>query len=143
MRLNNYFIEMVGKHSVAAELFKRDVICSLTLGNSPSVDMFAITQDDRSYSLQIKATFDATTSWLIKTSKEDTGLNTKHIYIFVDLQRNSSHPDFYVIPGPLVNKIISKRMYCGKYWYYLDKCKCHKYKNDWTVFATAPKHLNT
>lgn len=93
-----------GEYYVAAELSRRGFVATITLKNTPNIDVLAASADGKkSVSIQVKTRriegrvgndFPLSTKALMKKGN-------KFFYIFVSL-KTEDPPDFYVIPQPLV-----------------------------------------
>ena len=85
---------MAGDFFVAAELLKRGLQTSLTLGNAKSIDLFAINDQETKFTIQVKAL----------RSPNYFLIDLEHVqdacyYVFVVLNKPDVPPDYYIVPG--------------------------------------------
>jgi hypothetical protein len=100
---------LAGELFVAAELLKRDLQVSLTLGNAKSIDLFAYSEDaKRKYTIQVK-TLRKPNCFPLQIQK----VNPSHIYVFVMLNKPGVTVEYYILSGKEIfeNK---KDLYCDK-----------------------------
>jgi len=83
-----------GELFVAAELLKRDLQVSLTLGNAKSIDLFAINENGTPFTIQVK-TLRAKNYFLINLDRVEEAC----YYVFVVLNKRDMPPDYYIVPG--------------------------------------------
>ena len=102
---------VAGEYFVAAELSKRGWIATLTLKNTPYIDVIATTPDGlRTVKIQVKSRSVKNRKGWILNRKIDTLVAGKNFYIvFVDLKGMEERPDFYLIPRNLFSRWIAKR----------------------------------
>jgi hypothetical protein len=82
-----------GELFVAAELLKRDLQVSLTLGNAKSIDLFAINEKGTPFTIQVK-TLRSRNYFLINLDRVEDAC----YYVFV-LNKRGVSPDYYIVPG--------------------------------------------
>src|ERR1044072_4275817 len=85
---------MAGELFVAAELFKRELQGSITLGNAKSIDLFAVNDKGSSFRIQVK-TLRSRNYFLIDLERVDAAC----WYVFVVLNNPKTPPDYYIVPG--------------------------------------------
>jgi hypothetical protein len=85
---------MAGELFVAAELFKRELQVSITLGNAKSIDLFAVNNNGSSFTIQVK-TLRSRNYFLIDLDRVDEAC----WYVFVVLNKPQIPPDYYIVPG--------------------------------------------
>jgi hypothetical protein len=120
-----------GEFFVAAELLKRNLQVSLTLGNAKSVDLIAI-NERASYQVQVKTLRKGPNCFDLIVSK----INATHIYIFVYLNDVDQQPDYYIVRGEEI--LDNLQHYYGKSLLKtrqtVNDTPLRKYKNNWTIF---------
>ncbi len=84
-----------GEFFVAAELVKRGLQASLTLGNAKAIDLFAINDKGSQFTIQVKAVRSRNNDFPIDSTK----IAEKCVYVFVVLNKPGVAPEFYVVPG--------------------------------------------
>src|SRR5258707_944118 len=82
---------LAGEFFVAAELLKRGLQTSLTLGNAKSIDLFAINDKGTQFTIQVKA-LRSVNYFLIDLERVQDAC----YYVFVVLNRPTVPPDYYV-----------------------------------------------
>lgn len=85
---------LAGEFFVAAELLKRGLQTSLTLGNAKSIDLFAINDQDTRFTIQVKA-LRSPNYFLIDLERVQDAC----YYVFVVLNKPDVPPDYYIVPG--------------------------------------------
>ena len=96
--MDNQITGSAGEFFVAAELLKRNLQVSLTLGNAKSIDLIAINQVNKDlppYQIQVKTLRKKPNCFDMHSSK----INDAHIYIFVYLNAIDDQPDYYIVKG--------------------------------------------
>jgi len=85
---------LAGEFFVAAELLKRGLQTSLTLGNAKSIDLFAINDEGTRFTIQVKA-LRSPNYFLIDLERVQDAC----YYVFVVLNKPDVPPDYYIVPG--------------------------------------------
>jgi hypothetical protein len=86
---------LAGELFVAAELLKRNLQVSLTLGNAKSIDLFAYSEDEeRKFTIQVK-TLRKSNCFPLQIQK----VNPCHIYVFVMLNKPGVAVEYYILSG--------------------------------------------
>ena len=85
---------LAGEFFVAAELLKRGLQTSLTLGNAKSIDLFAINDKGTRFTIQVKA-LRSPNYFLIDLERVQDAC----YYVFVVLNKPDVSPDYYIVPG--------------------------------------------
>jgi hypothetical protein len=86
---------LAGELFVAAELLKRELQVSLTLGNAKSIDLFAYSeQKGKTYEIQVK-TLRTSNCYLIRVQD----VIPDHIYIFVLLHKPGQAVEYFILSG--------------------------------------------
>ena len=86
---------LAGEFFVAAELLKRGLQTSLTLGNAKSIDLFAINDKGTQFSIQVKALRSRNNYFPL----DPTRIESACVYVFVILNKPGIAAEFYVVPG--------------------------------------------
>lgn len=102
---------VAGEYFVAAELSRRGWIVTITLKNTPNIDIIATTRDGlRTLNIQVKTRSIRNRQGWILTKGIETLVSNNNFYIaFVDLTGINEKPDYYLIPKNLFAKWIAKR----------------------------------
>src|SRR5689334_3770089 len=87
---------LAGEFFVAAELLKRGLQTSLTLGNAKSIDLFAINDKETRFTIQVKA-LRSPNYFLIDLERVQDAC----YYVFVVLNKPDFPPDYYIVPGAI------------------------------------------
>jgi len=98
-----------GEYFVAAELSRRGWIATVTLKNTPNIDVIATSLDgSKSLNIQVKTrSIKNKQGWILNKSIE-TLMSQKNFYIvFVALKGMDERPDYYIIPKNLFSKWIA------------------------------------
>lgn len=123
---------LAGELFVAAELLKRDLQVSLTLGNAKSIDLFAINEKGTPFTIQVK-TLRARNYFLIDLERVEDAC----YYVFVVLNKREVPPDYYIVPGCDLRRDPKK---FGKWFADYKKMpgihpkSLTEYRNNWEVF---------
>ena len=125
---------LAGEFFVAAELLKRGLQTSLTLGNAKSIDLFAINDQCTRFTIQVRA-LRSPNYFLIGLERVQDAC----YYVFVVLNKPDVAPDYYIVPGCDLRSDPSK---FGK-WFgdYKKMPGIHpkdlaEYRNNWKVFES-------
>jgi len=125
---------LAGEFFVAAELLKRGLQTSLTLGNAKSIDLFAINDQGTRFTIQVKA-LRSPNYFLIDLERVQDAC----YYVFVVLNKPDVPPDYYIVPG------CDLRFDPSKIWSGLRTIKkmprihpkdLAEYRNNWKVFES-------
>ena len=102
---------VAGEYFVAAELSRRGWIATLTLKNTPNIDVIATTPDGlRTVNIQVKTRSVKNRAGWILTKKIESLVPGENFYIaFVDLKGHDAKPDYYLIPRNLFSKWIAEQ----------------------------------
>src|SRR6185369_11694917 len=85
---------LAGEFFVAAELLKRGLQTSLTLGNAKAIDLFAINDNGTQFTIQVKALRDR--KYFPIDAKR---IVSACVYVFVILNVPGVAPEFFIVPG--------------------------------------------
>jgi hypothetical protein len=102
---------VAGEYFGAAELSRRGWIATLTLKNTPNIDVIATKPDGlRSINIQVKTRSIKNRAGWILSRKIETMMPGENSYVaFVDLKGLDERPDSYVVPGNLFSKWVAER----------------------------------
>ena len=117
-----------GEYYAAAELSRRGAIATITLKNTPNVDVMAASADGKkSINIQVKTrrTDRARNDWPLSSAPLKKK-GSRFFYVFVSL-RGEEPPDYYIIPQSVVAGYVEPK---HKAWRRADK----KRKSDLRVF---------
>ena len=100
---------VAGEYFVAAELSRRGFIASITMRNSPGIDILATNvKASRTVTIQCKTSRSSTKGWLLSEKAE--GFSPKnHFYVFVRLGTATNHPTYHIVPSKVVAKYVATR----------------------------------
>jgi hypothetical protein len=102
---------VAGEYFVAAELSRRGWIATITLKNTPNIDVIATSLDgSRSLNIQVKTRSIANRQgWILNKGIEALTPGGNFFIAFVDLKGIDEKPDYFVIPKNLFAQWIAKR----------------------------------
>lgn len=134
-RADGQITGLAGELFVTAELLKRGLQTSFTLGNAKAIDIFAHNPETlKTFTVQVKA-LRRKNYFLLDPSD----VSKEHIYVFVLLNAPSESVDYFVVPG----KELAEHP-PGKFGKYFGDCtmpgihpqvlKEQGYHNHWDVF---------
>jgi hypothetical protein len=93
---------VAGEYFVAAELSRRGWICSITLRNTPDVDILVTNQNaSRSATIQCKTNQSGRKVWQLRKRCEDLS-SENHFYVFVNLGTVEELPTYHIVPSQVV-----------------------------------------
>ncbi|HBU06935.1 MAG TPA: aspartate ammonia-lyase [Candidatus Magasanikbacteria bacterium] len=101
-------IGVAGEYFVAAELSQLGIVATLTLKNTPSIDILATNLENGKYAnIQVKTmSVDNKTGWRLSVKDEMVSNIKNHFYVMVNLQGNGQLPEYFVIPQAKLAKLI-------------------------------------
>lgn len=101
---------VAGEYFVAAELSRRGWIATVTLKNTPNIDVVATTLDgDRFVNIQVKTrSISNRQGWILNKGIEQEVPQKNFFIAFVDLIGIDQRPDYYLIPKNLFARWIYK-----------------------------------
>jgi hypothetical protein len=129
-RVDGQITGLAGEFFVAAELLKRNLQVSITFGNAKSVDLFALNENGRTYTVQVKS-LRSKNFFLISRAS----IKSEQVYVFVILNQPGQPVDYFIVPGKhLLKSEVMKR--------YLDDAKMpgiaykdlEPFRDQWSVF---------
>ncbi|MEX0596928.1 MAG: aspartate-ammonia lyase [Candidatus Paceibacterota bacterium] len=140
-KINSGLIGASGEFLVAHELSKRGVIVTLTIKNTPKIDILATNPETGAFAnIQVKTrSAENKQGWKL-TKKVETKTKIKnHYYVFVNLKGSLELPDFYIIPYNEFADVISKNY---KKWLKMKGKDGQPHKdNDIRNFKPEKEHL--
>jgi len=87
---------VAGEYFVAAELSRRGLIASISLGNTRGIDILATNAEaSRSITIQCKTSQVARKVWVLNEKSEDF-VSATHLYVFVALGGVSERPTYHI-----------------------------------------------
>lgn len=99
IKLNTVLAGVSGEYFVSAELSKRGHIASITLRNTKGVDILCSNSEaTKTVGIQVKTNSGSKRSWILNQKAEDYYADNLY-YIFVNLNENKTHPDYFVVPS--------------------------------------------
>lgn len=107
-KLNTVLAGVSGEYFVAAEISKRGFIASITLRNTKGIDVLCSNSiSTKTVGIQVKTNSGSNRSWILNQKSEDYFADNL-IYVFVNLNNNEKHPDFFIIPSKIVAEFCKK-----------------------------------
>jgi hypothetical protein len=101
-KLNSVLTGVSGEYFVAAELSKRGYLASITLRNTKGVDVLCSNSDaSKTVGIQVKTNKGTKRSWILNQKAEDYFADSLY-YVFVCLNNNQKHPDYFIVPSKVV-----------------------------------------
>jgi len=101
-------IGIAGEYFVAAELSQIGVVATLTLKNTPSIDILATNLETGKFvNIQVKTMSPENNSgWRLSEKDETESLIKNHYYVLVNLKGSGSLPEYFIIPQKVLAKVI-------------------------------------
>jgi len=98
-RIDSAITGTSGEFYVAAEIAKRGGIATLTLKNTPLIDVLATNPKKGSFAnIQVKTrSIENRQGWVFTKKVEERSDIKNHFYVFVNLKEDSL-PDYYIVP---------------------------------------------
>lgn len=144
-------VGVAGEYFVAAELSQMGIVATLTLKNTPKIDILATNLENGKYvNIQVKTmSIQNNQGWRLSQKDEEKSDIKNHYYVFVDLKGNGNHPEYFIVPQVKLAKFLyddhRKYLAGGKnrkdttmrifdpYRREVSKKFGEKYKNNWKV----------
>lgn len=100
---------VAGEYFVAGELSRHGWIATLTLKNTPNIDVIAATLDGlRTVNIQVKTrSIGNRQGWILSKGIEQLVSGKNFYIVFVDLMGLDQRPDYYIIPKNLFARWIA------------------------------------
>jgi hypothetical protein len=107
-KINSVLAGVSGEYFVAAELSKRGYIASITLRNTKGVDILCSNSlATKTVSIQVKTNSGTNRDWILNQKAENYYADNL-FYVFVNLNNNQKHPDFFIVPSKEVAEFCKK-----------------------------------
>ncbi|MDB5224885.1 MAG: hypothetical protein JWO43_507 [Candidatus Adlerbacteria bacterium] len=107
-KLSGVLSGIAGEYFVAAELSKRGLLASITLRNTKGVDILCSNAEaSKSVGIQVKTKRGSARQWIMHKKAVDYHAASL-FYVFVNLNDNQRHPDFFIVPSKTVAGYIKK-----------------------------------
>jgi hypothetical protein len=109
MKPTSQLTSVAGEYFVSAELSRRGFIASITMRNSPGIDILATNlKAKRTVTIQCKTSRSSTKGWILSDKAE--GFTPKnHFYVFVRLGAATDRPAYHIVPAKIVAKYVTSR----------------------------------
>jgi len=109
MKSSSQLAGVAGEYFVAAELSRRGFVASITMRNSPGIDILATDiKAKETVTIQCKTSRSSTKGWILSDKAE--GFTPKnHFYVFVRLGEKDGHPSYHIVPSKVVAKYVATR----------------------------------
>lgn len=93
-------VGVAGEYFVAAELSQLGIVATLTLKNTPKIDILATNLENGKYvNIQVKTmSIENNQGWRLSDKDEQKSEIKNHFYAFVDLKGNGQLPNYFIMP---------------------------------------------
>jgi hypothetical protein len=109
MKPSSQLAGVAGEYFVAAELSRRGYIASITMRNSPGIDILATNLNaKRAVTIQCKTSRSSSKGWIL-SDKAEGFAPRNHFYVFVRLGAATDRPAYHIVPGKVVAKYVATR----------------------------------
>lgn len=99
---------VAGEYFVAAELSRLGLVASITLRNAKGIDILCSNEDaSKQLGIQVKTNKRSNREWVLNSKAEDYFADNL-FYVFVNLNDNQKHPDYFVVPSSIVAQQIKE-----------------------------------
>jgi hypothetical protein len=100
-------IGAAGEYYVAAELSRAGWLATVTIKNSPGLDVLAVEPPpgDKSVAIQVKTTTKG--HWVLPTPRPDGERRPDEFFVLVQIRGDQERPDFFVVPAELMDRVVS------------------------------------
>ncbi len=107
-------IGIAGEYFVAAELSQRGIVATLTLKNTPCIDILATNLEKGKFAnIQVKTmSIHNKAGWHLGPKDENSSNIANHFYVLVDLQGEGKTPEYIIIPKKELANFIKKDYAC-------------------------------
>jgi hypothetical protein len=107
-KIGSVLTGVAGEYFVAAELSKRGYIASITLRNTRGIDIICSNSEaTKTVSIQVKASSSLSRSWILNEKAEDY-FSDNFFYIFINLNKANTYPEFFIVPSKVVAEYCKK-----------------------------------
>jgi hypothetical protein len=102
-------IGVAGEYFVAAELSQLGVVATLTLKNTPAIDILATNLETGKFvNIQVKTmSIENNFGWRLSDKDEKPSTIPNHFYVLVNLKGMCQIPEYYIIPQEELARLIS------------------------------------
>ena len=99
-----------GEFFVAAELSQRGIVATMTMKNTPSIDILAANlSTGQAANIQVKTmSIGNNAGWRLGKKDENSSGIANHYYVFVDLKGPGILPEYIIVPQNELAKLIKK-----------------------------------
>ena len=135
MPSKNQITGMLGVYLVAAELARHGYIASPTSRSARGADI--LVTDARcsdAFSVQVRTNAALTSYWLLNEHAKDM-VSDSHIYVFVNLKKENTPPEFFVVPSQVVADNMWIEKHGGEKWYGIQRADVMHFKGKWSIFG--------
>ena len=103
-------VGVAGEFFVAAELSQRGIVATMTLKNTPAIDILATNlSNGKSANIQVKTmSIGNNTGWRLGKKDEVFSGIANHYYVFVNLKGEGLLPEYIVVPQKELSSLIKK-----------------------------------
>ncbi len=109
MKPSSQLAGVAGEYFVAAELSRRGFIASITMRNSPGIDILATDiRAKKAVTIQCKTSRSSTKGWIL-SDKAESFTPKNHFYVFVRLGAATDRPAYHIVPAKIVATYVSSR----------------------------------
>src|SRR4051812_46838491 len=100
-------IGVAGEYYVAAELSRAGWLATVTIKNSPRLDVLAVEPPPggRSVAVQVKTT--TKSSWVLPQPVPTGERRPDEFVVLVRIGEEKTRPDFYVLPARLMDRVVA------------------------------------
>jgi len=106
-RSQRYFTQWAAQYYVAAELIRRGYLVSITLGNAPTVDIFAESHSGKAFMIDVKGL--RSPNWWILGKKHEPRPDL--FYILVYIPKNlDQRPRFFIMTSEEAMREVEKHL---------------------------------
>ncbi len=107
-KLNTVLAGVSGEYFVTAELSKQGYIASITLRNTKGIDILCSNSDStKTIGIQVKTNSGSNRNWILN-QKAENYFAVNLFYVFVNLNHNLNHPDYFIVPSKVVANYCKK-----------------------------------
>ncbi|NDK09065.1 aspartate ammonia-lyase [Candidatus Gracilibacteria bacterium] len=125
-------IGVSGEYFVAAELSQMGIIATLTLKNTPKIDILATNLETGKFvNIQVKTmSIHNNAGWRLSKKDEEKSTIKNHFYVLVNLKGTGNLPEYYIIPQKDLAEFISND--------YIERLGGKENRNDTTMRVFDP-----
>lgn len=110
LKKKSNIVGVAGEYFVAAELSQRGVVATLTLKNTPYIDILATNLEKGKFvNIQVKTmSIHNNAGWHLGPKDENPSNIANHFYVLVDLQGEGKMPEYIIIPKKELANFVKK-----------------------------------